>query len=139
MSRSSDQELSPAAAHRILRSIAYWDWTRLDQAMVGFANRLPVIADVPALEEVFDHIEDDVDYIEGDVEEGPSPAFRLCKRPGGWYLNEVPQELLDECEKELGTAPLIDLRQVLGVGYDEGAEETAAGPARFHQTEGQTA
>lgn len=117
MSRHTDQALSPAAAHRILRSIAYWDWTKLDQA-AGLAHGLPVIVDVPAQEEVFDDIEDD-------DEPTPSPAFRLCKRSGGWYLNEVPEELLDECEKELGTKPFIDLRGALGVGCDGGADELA--------------
>jgi hypothetical protein len=115
MSRPTDQELSPAATHRILRSIAYWDWTRLDQA-AGLAHGRPVTEDVPAQEEVFADIEND-------DEPTPSPALRLCKRPGGWYLNEVPEELLDECEKELRTQPFIDLSDALGVGSTGGAGE----------------
>ena len=117
MSRLTDQELSPAAAHRILRSIAHWDWTKLDQA-AGLTHGLSVIVDVPAQEEVFYDVEDD-------DEPNPSPAFGLCKRPGGWYLNEVPEEMLDECEKELWTNPFIDIRDALGVGCDGGADETA--------------
>jgi hypothetical protein len=114
MSRPTDQELSPAATQRILRSIAHWDSTRLDQG-AGLAHGRPVTEDVPAPEEIFADIADD-------DEPTSSPALRLCNRPGGWYLNEVPEELLNECEKELWTKPFIDLSDPLGVGCNGGAD-----------------
>jgi hypothetical protein len=50
----------------------------------------------------------------------------LLKRAGGWYLNEVPEELLAACEKELLTAdPLIDLTEATGVENDERVAEAA--------------
>jgi hypothetical protein len=117
MSRLTDQELSPAAAHRMLRNMAFWDWTRSDRA-VGLSPDRPAIVNSPDQEEVFDEIEDD-------DEPTPYPAFRLCKRPGGWYLNEVPQEMLDENEKEFWNNPFIDLTDALGVRGDGGVDETA--------------
>jgi hypothetical protein len=119
MKSATDQELSPAAAHRILRSIAYWDWTRLDQA-AGLGHGLPVTVDAPAQPEIFDDIE------ELDAEPISSPAFQLLKRAGGWYLNEVPEELLEACEKELLMSdPRIDLTEARGVSKDGGAADTA--------------
>jgi hypothetical protein len=115
MSRLTDQELSPAAAHRMLRNIAFWDLTRFDRA-AGLSPDRPAIVNVPDQEEVFDDGEDD-------DEPTPTPALRLCKRPGGWYLNEVPQELLDESEKEFWNNPFIDLTDALG--GDGGVDETA--------------
>jgi hypothetical protein len=103
MRRLPDQELSPAAAHRILRSIAYWDWTKLDQA-AGPAPGLPALVG-QLRDDVFEDLQDD-------DEPTPSPSYLWWKRAGAWYLNEVPEELLDECEKELWTPdPVINLRE----------------------------
>jgi len=108
MRRLPDPELSPAAAHRILRSIAYWDWTKLDQA-AGPAQGLPSLVS-PLREGVFEDIQDD-------NEPTPSPTFLWWKRAGTWYLNEVPEELLEECEKELRTPePVINLREAHKTG-----------------------
>jgi hypothetical protein len=144
MSQLTDQQLSPAAAHRILRSIAYWDWSKLEQAP-GLAQESPVIVEVPAVldlpagvdgpahEQHVADLKDDKDDTE-DTDEGertPAPAFSLSKRAGGWYLNEVPEELIAECERELSTSdPLIDLTRAAGTGREKGASEKA-NPERF--------
>jgi hypothetical protein len=102
-----------------LRSIAYWDWAKLDQA-AGLTHGMPVIVEAPAQQELFEDVE------ELDAEVSPSPAFQLLKRAGGWYLNEVPEELLAACEKELSTAdPLLDLTETTCAGDDEGTAEAA--------------
>jgi hypothetical protein len=55
MSGTIDQELSPTAAQRILRSIALLDWTKPDQA-TGVARGQSIFVDVPALQELADDI-----------------------------------------------------------------------------------
>jgi hypothetical protein len=131
MRRLPDQELSPAAAHRILRSIAYWDWTKLDQAS-GPAEGLPVLVG-PLREDVFEDIEfEDIEFedIQDDYEPTPSPTFLWWKRAGAWYLNEVPEELLAECEKELWTPDqVVNLREAPEARCAVGAGERDGGAA----------
>jgi hypothetical protein len=142
MSQLTDQQLSPAAAQRILRSIAYWDWSKLDEA-TGLAKNLPVFieapaaVDVPALfvvpavadaqvqKQVADDIKEDQEDTD-DSERAAAPPFRLSKSAGGWYLNEVPEVLIAECERDLSTSdPLIDLTGAPGVGDEGGAADAA--------------
>jgi hypothetical protein len=105
----TDQELSPAAAQRILRSIAKRDWTKLDQTARA-AQGDPVFVDTPAQEDVFDDIQ-------GDDELTSCQAFSGRKHAGAWYLNEVPEELIDDYEKDLWTPDTrIDLREAAPVG-----------------------
>ena len=124
MRRLPDQELSPAAAHRILRSIAYWDWTKLDQAARP-APGVPVLVG-PLQEDGFEDIQ--FEDIQDDYEPAPTPAFLWWKRAGAWYLNEVPEELLDDCEPELWTPdPVINLREAHAAGCAAGAGEGDGG------------
>jgi hypothetical protein len=118
MSRPTDQELSPSAARRMLRSIAHLDWVSLDQA-TGTVLRQSIFLGPPAPAPPATDVFEDID--EGDEDEGRIPAAQalLWRKSGGgsWYLNEVPEDLIDACERELCSADrLIHLPEPPEVG-----------------------
>jgi hypothetical protein len=116
MSRPTDQELSPTAAQRMLRSIAYLDLTKFDQG-AGPAKRQPFLIEAPSQIDVFDVL-DVLDDIEEEAEQAPSQVRPWPTSGGGWwYLNEVPEGLIDDSEVKLWTADrLINLAEGPEVG-----------------------
>jgi hypothetical protein len=134
------QELSPAAAQRILRSIARRDWTKLDQ-MAGATHGCPVFVAAPAEDDIFDDFRQDVeedfqqdvsDHIGEADDRTPSPTFPWQKRAGAWYLNEVPDELIDDYENELWTPHTrIDLREAGNAAQPSAIPRSGYGSIRF--------
>jgi hypothetical protein len=116
MSRPTDQELSPTAAQRMLRSIAHLDRTKLDQG-AGPATRQPFLIEAPGQFDVLDVL-DVLDVIGEEDEQAPSQARPWPTSGGGWwYLNEVPEGLIDDSEMKPWRADrLLNLAEEPEVG-----------------------
>jgi hypothetical protein len=103
MSGVTDQELSFAAAHRILRSVAHRAWTEVDYT-AGERQTVP-------LSPVDDLAHEDVAEEERD-ESSPSVPFPWWQNARVWYRNEVPEEFIQDCENEIWRpAPCLDLTE----------------------------
>jgi hypothetical protein len=84
MRGATNQELSSAAIHQILRGIAERDWTKLDQTAAA-AEAHPVSVDAPVQDDVFEEIQQNDDPMPFPVSRGgsslhiPSPAGPLAR------------------------------------------------------------
>lgn len=93
--RTADLDLSPPAALRMLRSVAYREWD---------VYRAP--AEMPAADEMSDLFPDPVVSFDsaaplvGESDESevyaPTRVIDLTDGSGNWYLNEVPAEWIED-------------------------------------------